>query len=140
MGERRHRFKRVEHADRRDGGCNAGGRDGGGKASRPLDPSARECARVVSQVHNSGVYQAAVKAERPARGDDGRATRLGACGVRELRQSVAAAGCGQQHRGHVCGHACTGVAVRAGQAKAAVPGRTEAVTAPGGGKHVVYAF
>ena len=31
-------------------------------------------------------------------------------------------------------------AARAGQASAAVPGRTEAVTAPGGRNRVVYAF
>ena len=52
---------------------------------------------------NSGVVRAAVMAERPVRGDDGRAARLGACGVRELRQSAAAGGHGQQRRDHARG-------------------------------------
>jgi len=75
------------------------------------------------------------------------AARLGACGVRELRQSVgirpwpAAQGprarTGLHRRG---GGDATGMAARAGQSRAAVQGRTEAVIAPRGGKRVVHAF
>jgi len=67
--------------------------------------------------------------------------------VRELRQSVEVEGRGQQSRGHMRGRLhrrggvnATGAVARIGQARAGVPGRTEAVTAPGGGKRVVHAF
>jgi len=49
----------------------AGGRDGRAEHLGPSSPSACVCARVASQARNSGVDRATVKAERPARGDDG---------------------------------------------------------------------
>ena len=62
-------------------------------------------------------------AERLVHGDDGQVVRLITCGMRELCQSAAAEGRGQQRRGHARWRACIGAAVATRPALQRVLGR-----------------